>query len=91
MNKQIRNLWEQSTGSSVPGDGFYSSASNYNIEKFANLIVLECMKMNDELKEKYFIQRKGASEFNEKNIFAEGEAACDKLRNMFKAHFGVEE
>lgn len=43
MNPRIFELWEQSTGAAVPEEGFYSSASKYNIEKFAELIVQECM------------------------------------------------
>jgi hypothetical protein len=43
MNERIKELWGNSTGASVPGEGFYSSASKYNIEKFAELIVRECM------------------------------------------------
>ncbi len=42
MNERIKQLWEKSTGATVPAEGFYSSASNYNIEKFAELIVKEC-------------------------------------------------
>ena len=55
MNERIKELWEQSTGAAVPAEGFYSSASKYNIEKFAELIVRECLNqcynrgMNDEL------------------------------------------
>ena len=43
MNPRIFELWEQSTGAAVPEEGFYSSASKYNIEKFAELVVQECM------------------------------------------------
>jgi hypothetical protein len=42
MNERIRELWEKSTGATIPEDGYYSSASKYNIEKFAELIVGEC-------------------------------------------------
>jgi predicted transposase YbfD/YdcC len=42
MNERIKELWENSTGATVPEDGYYSSASKYNIEKFAELIVQEC-------------------------------------------------
>ena len=45
MNERIKRLWEQSTGAAVPAEGFYSSASKYNIEKFAELIVAECINM----------------------------------------------
>jgi hypothetical protein len=42
MNERIKELWEESTGATIPAEGFYSSASTYNIEKFAELIVREC-------------------------------------------------
>jgi hypothetical protein len=60
-------------------------------KKFAELIVRECMSMSDELKAQYFTNRKGTMDFDEKNIYAEGEAACDTLRYKMKKHFGVEE
>ena len=44
MNERIKELWEKSTGATIPEDGYYSSASKYNIEKFAELIVRECME-----------------------------------------------
>ena len=45
MNERIKQLWEQSTGAAVPAEGFYSSASKYNIEKFAELIVRDVFVM----------------------------------------------
>lgn len=45
MNERIRQLWEKSTGASVPAEGFYSSASKYNIEKFAELLIQECARL----------------------------------------------
>jgi hypothetical protein len=45
MNERIKELWENSTGATVPEDGYYSSASKYNIEKFAELIVQECAEI----------------------------------------------
>jgi hypothetical protein len=45
MNERIKELWEESTGATFPEEGFYSSASKYNIEKFAELIVRECASL----------------------------------------------
>ena len=42
MNERIKENWEKATGSAIPGPGFFASASDYNIEKFAELIVAEC-------------------------------------------------
>jgi hypothetical protein len=58
--------------------------------KFAELIVKECMTMSDELKAQYLTARKSTMEFDEKNIYAEGEAACDVLKYKMKKHFGLE-
>ena len=43
MNERIQENWEKATGSAIPGPGFFASASDYNIEKFAELIVRECI------------------------------------------------
>jgi hypothetical protein len=61
-----------------------------DVVRFAELIVRECMTMSDELKARYFASRKSTMDFDEKNIYAEGEAACDTLRYKMKEHFGVE-
>jgi len=69
----------------------YSLADPNWVKKFAELIVQECMAMSDELKTQYFTSRKSTMDFDEKNIYAEGEAACDVLKYKMKKHFGVEE
>jgi len=45
MNERIKELWEESTGATIPAEGFYSSASTYNIEKFAELIVRRTLEI----------------------------------------------
>ena len=45
MNELIQENWEKATGSAIPGPGFFASASDYNIEKFAELIVRECAQV----------------------------------------------
>lgn len=60
-------------------------------EKFAELVVKDCMAMCDELKEEYFKHRKNTMDFDEKHIYAEGESACFNLRFKMKKRFGVEE
>jgi hypothetical protein len=45
MNERIKELWEESTGATIPAEGFYSSASTYNIEKFAELIAKEVINV----------------------------------------------
>ena len=43
MNERIKELWVEGTQTGVPREGDYSSVSARNIEKFAELIVRECM------------------------------------------------
>ena len=80
MNERIKELWEQSTGAAVPAEGFYSSASKYNIEKFAELIVGECMRMCDV----------AAIGYESHNHFKEANG-CYSAKEYIKQHFGVEE
>lgn len=62
----------------------------FNYELFAELIVKECMSMCDETQANYLKHRKATIDFDEKNIFAEGEAASDVIKYKMKKHFGVE-
>jgi hypothetical protein len=59
-------------------------------EKFAELIVAECMKTCDETQAAYLKYRKESDDFQDKNIYAEGEAACDIIKYKMKKQFGVE-
>lgn len=59
-------------------------------QKFAELIVKESMAMCDELRAQYLTSRKSTMDFDEKNIYAEGEAACDIIKYKMKKQFGVE-
>ena len=91
MNERIQELWEESTVSMWPRPGKFTAGEyDYHLAKFAELIVKECMTMSDELKAQYLTSRKSTMDFDEKNIYAEGEAACDVLKYKMKKHFGVE-
>jgi hypothetical protein len=101
MNERIKELAEQAKeyadtkysklvstsrwGDSVPG------IRELYTEKLAELIVRECMTMCDTLSADYLKHREAADDFLDKNIYAEGEVACDILRYKMKKHFGVEE
>lgn len=76
MNERIKRLWEQSTGAAVPAEGFYSSASKYNIEKFAELIVQECIEQL-----RLVPYGSDSIEFGEEVPY----------QDAIKKHFGVEE
>jgi len=92
MNDRIRELWENNDTIEVcyPRQGSPVSVSAKTLEKFAELIVKESMAMCDELKAQYLTSRKSTMDFDEKNIYAEGEAACDIIKYKMKKQFGVE-
>lgn len=60
-----------------------------DLEKFVHLIVQECMNMCDNEKANYTTLRKSAWDQEEKEIYAEGQAACDILKSKMKYDFGV--
>ncbi len=99
MNERIRLLYEQAhsirhhdgdpmRGGNPPTVYWEGETS---AEKFAELIVEECMTMCDETRADYFKHRKAADDFTDKNIYAEGESASDIIKYKMKKHFGVEE
>jgi hypothetical protein len=97
MNERIQELAKQATirvnnpfvnsDGKVVCDGWEEGIS---ISKFAELIVLECMTMCDELQALYLKNRRSTTDFDEKNIYAEGEAACAIIKCKMKKQFGVE-
>jgi hypothetical protein len=92
MNDRIRELIREAESTTNEGIGFEGQEYlDMLMERFAELIVKECMTMSDELKAQYLTSRKSTMDFDEKNIYAEGEAACDVLKYKMKKHFGVEE
>ena len=88
MNERIRQLAKEAARE-MNETGTYSEPKFQ--EKFAELIVQECMTMCDNVSADYFKHRKAADDFQDKNILAEGESACDEVRYEIKKHFGVEE
>jgi hypothetical protein len=93
MNERIQALAEQA-GFYVADGKIYIPSTSEEIttcqKNFAELLLKECMTMSDELKAQYLTSRKSTMDFDEKNIYAEGEAACDVLKYKMKKHFGVE-
>lgn len=57
--------------------------------KLAKLIILDCIDCCDEEKEEYREFRKSAWSFEDKNIYAEGEAACDTIKYKMKRWFDI--
>jgi hypothetical protein len=101
MNERIEKLAEQAgftvargygLKDTVPKDVFIANVCvSDEMKKFAELIVQECMTMCDNVSADYFKHRKAADDFQDKNIYAEGESACDEVRYEIKKHFGVKE
>jgi hypothetical protein len=92
MNERLKELeLEAAYGNIDPNGPFTAEEFNQFTAKFAELIVRECMSMCDDVSNDYLKNRKAAFDFQDKNIYAEGEAACDILKFKMKTHFGVEE
>lgn len=89
MNERIRELAEQAGSTHKQSLGVYQFYSD-ELEKFAELIAKDFMTMCSELQAQYLTSRKSTMDFDEKNIYAEGEAACDILKHKVKKQFGVE-
>jgi len=48
MNKRIKELWVEGTGSTWPRPGKFTAGEyDYNLEKFAELIIKECTAIMD--------------------------------------------
>jgi hypothetical protein len=101
MNERIQELAVQARNYALDEKRIYERMHNteqcmeeyrevYN-KRFAELIVEECMTMCDTVSADYLKHRKGAFDFQDKNIYAEGEAACDIIKYKMKQHFGVEQ
>jgi hypothetical protein len=87
MNERIKELAEQCVTRKFYVD---HASEDFDYKKFAELIVRECMTMCDDTRADYFKHRKSADDFQDKNIYAEGEAASDIIKYKIKKHFGVE-
>lgn len=90
MNERIRELEKQATEIVKCGLNGTSTTESFNRKKFAELIVAECMKTCDETQAAYLKHRKASDDFQDKNIYAEGEVACDTIKYKLKKQFGVE-
>ncbi len=96
MNERILELAEQaglkqrvwnSLGKELPM--WQEDPDNPGLEKFAELLLKDCIAVCDETRKSYFKYRKGSDDFQDKNIYAEGEAASDVIKYKIKKHFGI--
>lgn len=60
-----------------------------DVEKFAELLIKEFLNICKKEKEAYLELRKSTMDFEEKNIYAEGESASDRIRLQTKRYFGI--
>lgn len=92
MNERIKLLAGNALDNAIPET--WTTLTAYDLdkftEKFAELIVKDCMAQCSELQAQYLTSRTSTMDFDEKNIYAEGEHACDILRFKMKQQFGVE-
>ncbi len=94
MNERIKELMKQAT-KEVWGNNQYNGAPEFegtelDAEKFAELIIKECMALHDETIADYRKRRKVVEDLVYKDVYAEGEAACVRTKAKIKKHFGVE-
>lgn len=78
MNERIKELLKQSTN--PPWDGELGAAGEFNLEKFAQSIVSECMRMCDVAAVGYETH----GHMKEAN-------GCNSAKEYIAEHFGVEE
>jgi len=60
------------------------------LEKFAELIIKECMSHCDETSAAYLKHQIDSDDFQDKNMYAEGRSASDKIKYKIKKNFGIE-
>ena len=93
MNKRIKELWEEGTFISWPRPGKFTAGEyDYHLEKFAELIVQECLSIIE--KERTGYQAEGgyvgqAREHYEK--MDAKETALSDIKYVLQSHFGVDE
>lgn len=67
----------------------YSSFESKLYSVFANKVINECVDIIDELEKSYNTKRRATTDFSEKNIYAEGEAATERIRYLIKKKFSI--
>lgn len=75
MNEKIKELWEEATGSCWPRPGKFTAGEyDYHLEKFAKLVVNECLTFVEPMP--------GSGDIDD--------LALESAHNGIKQHFGVE-
>ena len=93
MNERINELKSQCIFRETRGTDAFNSyvVDRFDTEKFAELIVQECIGAISEVKEVFFKFRLETDDFTEKNKFWAGEDACNQSVRKIETLFGVEE
>ena len=93
MNERINELKSQCIFRETRGTDAFNSyvVDRFDTEKFAELIVQECIGAISEVKESFFKFRLETDDFTEKNKFFAGEDACNQSVRKIETLFGVEE
>lgn len=81
MNDRMKELIEES------GMTQYVAVNNKYLERLTNAIIEDLIKICEEEKEAYLKLKKSTMDFGEKNIYAEGESASDRIKIKVKRHF----
>jgi len=90
MNKRLHDIMIDATSTSEFIAGNYYWPPEY-VEKFTELIIKECASLCEDLSFQYERYRMEETDFGMKNIYAEGQAACDVIQHKMKKHFGIEQ
>jgi hypothetical protein len=90
MNEVVKRLMDEAQIIDPQNSGVMH-ISRENFQKYTGLIVKECMAICKESQSAYAKYRKDADDYQDKNIYAEGQAASDTIKYKIKKHFGVEE
>jgi hypothetical protein len=80
MNTRIRELMIEA--------GYAAPELAGRANRLVELVVKECMAIADKERADYEKHRKSTFDFDEKNIYAEGEAACDSIKYRIKSRLG---
>ena len=83
MNERIKQLWLDGAQSLWPRPGKCTAGEyDYNLEKFAELIVKKCLDIASEIR---------GEPATDTHYVIGYDRACEKMISGIKEHFGVEE
>jgi hypothetical protein len=87
MNERIKQLMDKSMDYYSNG---YVDYPELNPEKFAQLIVRDCIDAISNVEEMYFNSIRVTAAGEAKNRYAEAESACQMAKRKIETRYGVE-